>query len=288
MVGKTKEMDFSVINQAFGDYADLYTDVLRVSVAASPEQIQLAYFDRRSELFSLLAKFDAGDGGEAALRERAVAELKMDAIVLAVRILGDAEQRVTYDNTMRQERQRQKRLLQESTENAQRPSRSSRARAKSADIIADLQKSSPASLKSSPKYKADQLKPSPKGVNETHDTDPSTDEEEETIDDTYATDTYATETDASSAYIVPKRRSSSKTAKSNKLATYDKLNPNKNNMLTAFSNSRIVKNISDEVSGTCSDTLMSFDQVFNAFTLSDKDIKAVTKRIEKAKRQLDS
>ena len=42
-----------------------------------------------------------------------------------------------------------------------------------------------------------------------------------------------------------------------------------------------------EVSGALQDTVASFDQVFNAFTLTDKDIRAVTKRIDKAKRQLD-
>ena len=62
----------------------------------------------------------------------------------------------------------------------------------------------------------------------------------------------------------------------------------KSDILSCITNSRVLRNISDELSGACEDTLMSVDQVFNAFTLTDKDIRAVTKRIDRAKRQLDS
>jgi hypothetical protein len=96
-------LDLSVIDNAFGDFADLYSDVLRVSVVATHEQIQLAYFDRRSELFALLAKMDAAPQDDSAGTTHADAERKMDSVVLAVRILGDPEQRLDYDR-MRQER----------------------------------------------------------------------------------------------------------------------------------------------------------------------------------------
>jgi hypothetical protein len=59
-------------------------------------------------------------------------------------------------------------------------------------------------------------------------------------------------------------------------------------MFSCLAGSRIFRKISDEISGACEDTLVSVDQVFNAFTLTDKDIKAFTKKIHKAKRQLDT
>jgi hypothetical protein len=58
-------------------------------------------------------------------------------------------------------------------------------------------------------------------------------------------------------------------------------------MLSCITNSRILRKFTDEISGACEDTLVSVDQVFNAFTLTDRDIRAVTKRIDKAKRQLE-
>ncbi|OEU15905.1 hypothetical protein FRACYDRAFT_240600 [Fragilariopsis cylindrus CCMP1102] len=59
-------------------------------------------------------------------------------------------------------------------------------------------------------------------------------------------------------------------------------------MFGCITGTKTFRNISDEVSGACEDTLISVDQVFNAFTLTDKDIKAVTKKIHKAKMQLES
>jgi len=59
-------------------------------------------------------------------------------------------------------------------------------------------------------------------------------------------------------------------------------------MFGCISGSRALKSISNEISGACEDTLVSVDQVFNAFTLTDKDIKAVKKKIDRAKKQLDS
>ena len=59
-------------------------------------------------------------------------------------------------------------------------------------------------------------------------------------------------------------------------------------VFSCLSGNRILRKMSDEISGAFEDTLVSVDQVFNAFTLTDKDIKAVTKKIHKAKKQLDN
>ena len=48
--------NLTVIDKAYGPSADLYVDVLRVSYLASDEEIQSAFFDRRSEIFTILSK----------------------------------------------------------------------------------------------------------------------------------------------------------------------------------------------------------------------------------------
>ena len=103
-------LDLNVIDEAFGEYADLYSDVLRVDALATPEQIQLAYFDRRSELFTLLAKLDSKPQDKSTLRQRMDAERKMDSVVLAVRLLGSPEQRHAYDRLRKERLFRQQRV----------------------------------------------------------------------------------------------------------------------------------------------------------------------------------
>lgn len=48
----------------------------------------------------------------------------------------------------------------------------------------------------------------------------------------------------------------------------------------------IIGRFKDEVFGAMEDTATSFAQVLNAFTLQEEDIRAVTKRIDKAARQM--
>jgi hypothetical protein len=93
-----------VIDEAFGPSADLYVDVLGVQPNASNGQIQHSYFDRREELFRLLNDIDEDQEQDAiTASHRLQAERKLDAVVVAMRILGDHELRVEYDD-MRFER----------------------------------------------------------------------------------------------------------------------------------------------------------------------------------------
>jgi len=94
-------MDLKVVDDAFGKTSDLYDDVLQVSPSSTQEEIQLAYFDRRSELFTLLAKIDSKPQSESMVNQRFKAERKMDSVVLAVRILGDPGSRASYDGQVR-------------------------------------------------------------------------------------------------------------------------------------------------------------------------------------------
>jgi hypothetical protein len=93
-----------VIDEAFGPSADLYVDVLGVQPNASNGQIQHSYFDRREELFRLLNDIDEDQEQDSiTASHRLHAERKLDAVVVAMRILGDSELRIEYDD-MRFER----------------------------------------------------------------------------------------------------------------------------------------------------------------------------------------
>mmetsp|Transcript_16078 Transcript_16078/g.44476 ORF Transcript_16078/g.44476 Transcript_16078/m.44476 type:complete len:490 (-) Transcript_16078:366-1835(-) len=98
--------DLHIINDTFGRNADLYEDVLRVPITATQDEIQVAYFDRRSELFTMLAKIDAAARGPQAAssaslasidKRRYLAERQMESVVFAVRILADPKLRIAYD-----------------------------------------------------------------------------------------------------------------------------------------------------------------------------------------------
>ena len=107
----TTSLDLQVIDETFGAEADLYKDVLRVNITATQEEIQLAYFDRRSELFTLLAKIDAtmkGPHSESSSsfvdQRRYQAEKRMDCVVFAVRVLANPALRTFYDEDIRPHR----------------------------------------------------------------------------------------------------------------------------------------------------------------------------------------
>ena len=92
-------VDLSVIDEAFGPTSDLYTDVLGVKSNASSEQIQRAYFERRNDLFGLLADMDAEVEQDSITEShRFHAERQLDAVVMTLRILGDANARSAYDD----------------------------------------------------------------------------------------------------------------------------------------------------------------------------------------------
>jgi len=74
------------IQIAYGSpHADLYEDVLQCSSKASPKTVQQSFFNRRNELFT---QINAGDKQ---------AETKMDAVVMAFRLLENPHQRNEYD-----------------------------------------------------------------------------------------------------------------------------------------------------------------------------------------------
>ena len=300
-------LDLTVVDKAYGDFADLYSDVLRISVVATHEQIQLAYFDRRSELFTLLAKIDSNPQDERTATERFQAERRMDSVVLAVRVLGDHDQRLQYDR-MRQQRLLNRRRAEhgqlpgheptvsglDSVHEEEKPQRKSKTqRERSAEPSNKNKKKHPKKVKKQRSHEEEEpaviaplsseLEDEGEDIllnrsNETQETGNLTDESDRGERSLFSADTDEMRQDdnntcGSTCYSVTSKHDDKKKG---------------SGVLSCFSNSRILSNISDEISGACEDTLVSVDQVFNAFTLTDRDIRAVTKRIDKAKKQLDS
>lgn len=412
-------LDLQVIDDAFGKTADLYTDVLQVSTDATQEEIQLAYFDRRSELFTLLAKIDSKPQSESMVAQRFKAERKMDSVVLAVRVLGDPALRGTYDQ-LRPDRVPMKQQLTVNTTTTprtpssggggeRRPRSSSRSRkvqqasatpaaataaaaaavtptstASAANsrgggggssflsgVVVDdsdmeqtaiemapmsgipsrthqqqyeTSKSSPrnASRKTSSSGKLRERSPKKKRQdsnggsgggsgwffsfgNSNNNSQATTsmpateivEKESESTevrstrrgrsrngqissidtndDGSTAAASAATSTAVStvvSTAVESRQETDSRTVETMSTIEKDVVKEEStkaaSGVFSCLTGNRTLKTISDEISGACEDTLVSVDQVFNAFTLTDKDIKAVTKKIDKAKRQLDS
>ena len=354
--------DLTVVDHAFGVFADLYSDILRVSVAATHEQIQLAYFDRRSELFTLLAKLDSEKHPtEKSIEQRLGAERKMDAVVLAVRVLGDGDTRLWYDQ-QRQERLMNRRRAAHGQLPGHSPNNDRSGRGGSSlDSVCmeeghndnnDNHHDRSSTSRKTKKSRSEQLKPHAHGKKkakkrgtsarpketrtsssrdkkqaqqqqqqqessdtntkpiagmrskDTVDTEHTTDDDddsgghhhhkatnkkqrtrtraqEERQDQEDTEDGASCGTDFESASLVP---NPSSTDKGGTAAAHAN---NQSHMLSVITNSRVLKNISEELSGACEDALTSVDQVFNAFTLTDKDITAVLRKIDRAKKQFD-
>ena len=89
-------LNLSAIDEAFGEKADLYRDVLRIKSNVSTDDVQQAYFSRRDELFQILAQMDQS-GVPSDSPQRYQVERQMDAVVMCLRVLGDPDARMQYD-----------------------------------------------------------------------------------------------------------------------------------------------------------------------------------------------
>jgi len=356
-------LDMQIIDETYGKHADLYDDVLRVPTTASHDEIQVAYFDRRSELFTMLAKLDASQtSGKGAKRQ--TAERKMDSVVFAVRILSDPKLRKAYD-AIRGERMGaagySRYTLQESPSSSTRNRRpggskkpgtvtptespdlagSSSSLSETKNWISSTFSSGLFSSLSGSKAEDDddnddveaeddgddQPKRKPRSWKKMSSQDTTDPVEKKSLwglkkrkkkaqsknhrslndsIDTNVTDTSMTDHEEIAS---PRRRNNrnvevstvedddtrldddTRTFDGDTLATASAFSKEEDDdgkaWFDCMSGSRALNRISDEISGACEDTLVSVDQVFNAFTLTDKDIKAVTKKIHKAQRQLD-
>jgi hypothetical protein len=262
------DLDLGVIDQAYGYFADLYGDVLRVSVAASAEQMQTAYVDRRSELMRVLSKgFTRPQDEPQTSEEQLQTQRKLDSLALAVRILRDPDQRRVYD------RMRQHRLLnRRRSKQGHLPGHPAQVRGLDAGIDAEEQGEEAHGLR---RISGKQLRRGDdKENNRNAATSPVGSIKEKTswVEEEIRELLESTRLDRDNT---------------TKLSQAEQ-NAEEEGYLSWVSHSRIIRKISDEIGDACEDTLLSVDQVFNAFTLTDKDIEAVTKRIDRAKRQMES
>lgn len=94
------DSNWGLVDQAYGANADLYENVLRIAPTSSNTEITRAYFDRRNELFAILADLDASSTLDDDILEsqKHRAECRMKAVVFAGRVLGDALLRKDYHN----------------------------------------------------------------------------------------------------------------------------------------------------------------------------------------------
>lgn len=236
---------------AYGKHCDLYADVLRVSSKASPQKIQEAYFARRKHLFQVLSRIEEADvKTKSTEMKRKRAEKQMDAVVSAVRILGDAELRSKYN----EEKKRKKRKSPKSTDSLPELNDTTNSTVTDYELsepeeISPRRKPSPRKARARPKRKQQPMK-SPSHVVDDNDSAGSTSYLSE--EGTFLTYDYEEEEEVE----LPKRPEG------------------------------VVDRVRMEFLGALDDTSRSFEQVFNAFTLSEDDIDAVVRRIDKAKTQI--
>lgn len=92
-----------LIHHAYGQGASIYEDVLRIPRNSSKEEIDSAFFDRRYELYEAIRQnsneknCDNSSDNSILENTKKLCEQKMDALVLAYRILSDPLKRNEYD-----------------------------------------------------------------------------------------------------------------------------------------------------------------------------------------------
>jgi len=319
----TNRMDLSVIDQAYGPDADLYVDVLKVGSLASLDEIQIAFFDRRSELFDILSNLSQdSELDEITISQRRYAERRMDAVVLAFRILKDSRMRQQYHKirqerlTRRVEGQRQgmaaKTGASKSVATNSKPvvansgkigTRSSRSVADSpnkpvaARTIPDSHQQSPARdtgadnptksvTKSNKPLSTSPRKAQPR-VNPNIPMDEATSDGETFFtSDTVTTNYYSTDDETMDS--VTEDDFSLISRENGMRERFQRRSAGKGGIMSSVTEHPVLCQCADEIQGTVSDSCNAFDQVFNVFTLKEKDINAVCARITKAKQSLST
>jgi hypothetical protein len=294
----TSDFDLRVVDKAYGPHADLYVDVLRVSYMASDEEIQSAFFDRRSELFTILSKltFDENsDNDEIALSQRKFAEKRMDAVVMAFRILQNPESRRRYEKE--RERRVSGRLAAEvssiskslsqdinpSPRDVQSVNNWSRVAPVDATILKTKQTQKKLSNESKRRTGIDsESKPMYPEERRSND---SQGREFRSSSETPCIESSEQSTIESSDKDQVEDRSDKETSNSPETRKIRKRRRKKpEGVIERINELSIVRTIVDEVHGAYVDTLTAFDQVFNAFTLQEEDIHAVCGKIQNAKK----
>lgn len=289
-------LNLSAVDEAYGERADLYRDVLRIKSNATTDDVKHAYFNRRDELFQILAKMDK-TGTPHDSPQRYQIERQIDAVVLALRVLGDADARLNYDfmrgdrvsgrnslspldendeddedepvgtKTNGKSRQRARVAFKkaisfdddEDSNDRRRADSHSIRKAMSQDEASKTQKTSRRSLFSRPKSlppKSASLTPFSK--RKSHKVTPPRDLEER----------------EKKSY---RREGNDDTSQVSEATTLSK----------AESRMSVFDRVANELLGVVEDTTLSVEQVLGAFTLREEDIDAVVTHIDQVMRKLE-
>ncbi len=229
-------LDLQVVDDVFGPNADLYQDCLRVSTHATCREIHNAFFVKRREL---LHKLEHGED----------CHQQMDAVVLAVRILGDAERRAQYDD-LRVERMQRARDASESEPHPfqHAPRNHETPYPLSADTTFGSERLNMDISCAPPQRRTRIVTPEPK------------------VDDTTTVYTYDDTVDQTMDHTIMDDMT---------LLSSDTHLPR-----------TFLDRLTQECLGAFEDTSKSLEEVFGVFTLQANEIDAVVKRINKAKRQM--
>lgn len=272
-------LNLDVIDDAYGKWADLYADVLEIRPTAGPGQIHDAYFARRDALYKSLASMESG-------RSRREAERRMDAVVCAIRVLGDPDLRAQYDG-IRTQRMMRRRPRKDTSNDGE-----FEAKSRSMSYSMDTEPSSPGAERRSPVGIR-------KGIRIT--TDTVTRGRRRKNSEWSQSSTQRLSPSSSPVVVTPDKivaRASSQSTIEKRDDMSQSYNSSSDDdevtMMTVetYDVPRRPKGFLDrvraEVVGALDDTSRSFEQVFNAFTLREEDIQAVVGKIDKVKIDLAS
>lgn len=308
-------LNLDAINEAFGTEADLYTDVLLVKANASSEQIQRAYFDRRNELFELLADLEStAEQDSLTATRRFQAERKMDAVVMTLRILGDVGTRADYDDV---------RVGRVGTRSVDLPEAKALPRTSYNMDAGDIPMKPKSVLKKS-SYNISQSQSDDENAmpasNSLPKGPPSPDRS--TVSSKFSmstgTNTLNITVESTATPVMVMMKPEKQTRKTTKrkarrvspeiqtrgrrkkadesvaqesdmeesIYSAGSLKTMETTLTTYETNRGFFQTIQDEIMGALDDTSQSFHQVFSVFTLREEEIEAVTGRIDKARRQM--
>lgn len=314
---RTPRIDLTVIDQAYGPDADLYVDVLRVSYLASTEDIQIAFFDRRSELFTVLSHLtqesEEHEHDEISLSQRRFAERRMDAVVLAFRILKDSNLRQEYHQVRQGRLSRransyraplQKQTTQHQTIEESKLKLKTKPKAKSKANPMEEPTPKPKSKSIAKPVVKPKLKPKPivKPISkqpvllnaQRSERGRSSRRREISPDDVTTSDgeTFATTDDETTTFTMDDMTEDdysmvSRDVPRSMADRFRQRSEKYGGILSCFRENSFICRCTEEIQGTVSDSCGALDQVFNVFTLQERDINAVCSRIEKATQTLN-
>lgn len=263
-------IDLSVAEAAYGKNCDLYRDVLHINPNASPQKIQDAYFARRKHLFQVLSDIEQEERNKQSDMKRRRAERKMDAVVSAVRILGDSELRAKYNDLRTKNRKRMTKQQSSSKPPVELPGLNDTSNSSnltdgySTHEISD-EEAAPTTRK--PSIRKPRVAFSPSIQSNKPSRKQITRKVRAAVDETESTGSVSLISDEEEEGTI---------------LTYDDLEEGE----IPKRPEGFFDRVRMEFLGALDDTSRSFQQVFHAFTLQEEDIDAVVRRIDKAKLQI--